>query len=170
MPGGRHLSVLPQNKKNTNQTSCGGSLVWWVTEKAPSDTCFPCASSTWCWRMNRRTSPVFSDTKSFPLPSAEESARKLLTWKPCTLKRCYSIHLTCSTLCSPLWSLAHQANDKKRSFPSNTERAPWTINNLEYCLKIESTYPQRHDIITNPFPLLSFRLYDTLPEQWLYLI
>ena len=26
------------------------------------------------------------------LPSAEEGARKLLTWKPCTLKRCYSIH------------------------------------------------------------------------------
>lgn len=113
------------DKTCQRQSGCGGSPVWCVTEKAPSDTCLSCAAPTWSWRDEQKghSSPVFSDTKSSPLPCAEWGARKLQTWKPCTLKRCYSIHPASPVApCAPHFGVLQTRHmTRKGHFPPTLE-------------------------------------------------
>lgn len=101
--------------EHTRESSCGGISVWWVTEKALFDACLLGAEE-----MNRRaTHLLYSETPK--APGAEESARKLLVWKPYTLKKCYSTYSTSPVApCAP-HSRVSQPATWQDNFPPTLE-------------------------------------------------
>lgn len=121
-------SVCTLSRQNTPKTEwLGGSLVRWVTEKAPSDF-WPSMCCSNLMLKGWAEGPVISCTEwhqklpfTHCVGRCQETADLKTLYLENVLLRLLS--LTCGTLCFPLWSLADQAHDKKRLFHSKTGKA-----------------------------------------------